>query len=347
MSESDEMAIPESEPGAAARHQKRAHHTRVLVVAFLAMLLVAGSLAYCQYWLWRPLGEGPAGPKIPRDAFARPWSTRPVLLVGLGDSITAGFGVPESHSYLGRLVENPKDEWPDMKDLCLGKVLPNLRVLNLAASGSTSLSLADKLGERLQRQDRDVLGIVVMTTGGNDLIHDYGRDLIRNPPREGAMYGATLQKAMPWIEAFQKRLDRILTLIEERFPGGCHIFLGDIYDPTDGIGDAASAGLPNWPDGLKILDGYNEIIHTCASRRANVHAVPIRAAFLGHGTHCAQFWREHYRSEDPTYWYGTNLEDPNVRGYDAIRRLFLLEMIKAAESIFAAPARSARDRAEK
>lgn len=331
MNESDETAIPEAEPRAAGRRQRRAHHTRMLVVMFLAMLLVAGSLAYCQYWLWRPPGDGPAGPRVSGEAFKRPWSNRPVLLVGLGDSITAGFGVPESHSYFGRLVENPKDEWPDMQGICLSRVLPNLRVLNLAASGSMSLDLADRLSERLPRQDRDVLGIVVMTTGGNDLIHNYGR----TPPKEGAMYGSTLRQAMPWIEAFQKRLDRILATIEERFPGGCHVYLGDIYDPTDGVGDGASAGLPNWPDGLKILDAYNDILHTCASRRANVHAVPIHAAFLGHGTHCAQFWRKNYRSEDPTYWYGTNLEDPNERGYDAIRRLFLLEIVKAAESMFA------------
>ncbi|HUT13256.1 MAG TPA: hypothetical protein VMY42_22395 [Thermoguttaceae bacterium] len=34
------------------------------------------------------------------------------------------------------------------------------------------------------------------------------------------------------------------------------------------------------------------------------------------------------RPEDPHYWYAQNLEDPNVRGYDAIRRLFLIEMAK-------------------
>jgi hypothetical protein len=26
------------------------------------------------------------------------------------------------------------------------------------------------------------------------------------------------------------------------------------------------------------------------------------------------------------YWYGSNLEDPDDRGYDAILRLFLIEM---------------------
>ena len=32
--------------------------------------------------------------------------------------------------------------------------------------------------------------------------------------------------------------------------------------------------------------------------------------------------------EDPYHWYFHNIEDPNPRGYDAIRRLFLLEMIR-------------------
>jgi len=49
----------------------------------------------------------------------------------------------------------------------------------------------------------------------------------------------------------------------------------------------------------------------------------------GHGIYCRQFWREHYRADDPHHWYGDNLEDPNHRGYDAIRRRFLIEIVKA------------------
>jgi hypothetical protein len=51
-------------------------------------------------------------------------------------------------------------------------------------------------------------------------------------------------------------------------------------------------------------------------------------AFLGHGVHCRKFWGAHYRSADPHYWYAPNLEDPNDRGYDAIRRVFLSEILK-------------------
>ena len=33
-----------------------------------------------------------------------------------------------------------------------------------------------------------------------------------------------------------------------------------------------------------------------------------------------------YRADDPHYWYYANIEDPNERGYDAIRRIFLNEI---------------------
>ncbi len=33
-----------------------------------------------------------------------------------------------------------------------------------------------------------------------------------------------------------------------------------------------------------------------------------------------------YDRTDPHYWYQDNLEDPNDRGYDALRRLFLREI---------------------
>ena len=40
-----------------------------------------------------------------------------------------------------------------------------------------------------------------------------------------------------------------------------------------------------------------------------------------------------YRAEDPHYWYAPNIEDPHNRGYDAIRRLFLLELIKLQDEL--------------
>jgi lysophospholipase L1-like esterase len=298
---------------------------RASVLLAIGLAAIAGALAYREFWLARPVGQGPAGS---REVFNRTWTDRPVVLLGVGDSITAGLGARSSdHSYFNRLARNPDDEFPDMRDLCLSSVLPNLTTKNLAVSGSTSLAHLETLTERLETQDPDVLGLVVMTTGGNDLIHYYGR----MPPREGAMYGATVAQAQPWIANFRARLEKMLDLLDARFPGGCHVFLADIYDPTDGVGDAPSVYLPTWADGTAIHAAYNEVIHSVAGQRKNVHLVPLHREFLGHGSHCRQFWRTNYRSEDPHYWFFENIEDPNDRGYDAIRRVFLNEIASVPE----------------
>jgi hypothetical protein len=55
--------------------------------------------------------------------------------------------------------------------------------------------------------------------------------------------------------------------------------------------------------------------------------------FRGHGIHSAQFWSAHYDAKDPHYWYYVNLEDPNERGYDVIRRLFLIQIAKTSDQL--------------
>ncbi|MFT7643413.1 MAG: lysophospholipase L1-like esterase [Pirellulaceae bacterium] len=299
---------------------KRWKHRRAILFLALGAIAICSVLVYQHYWLSRPVGEGPAGPSVQRVPFEKAWSDRRVLLFGIGDSVTAGLGARTiEHSYFNRLAKNPDDEFAELQGLCLSVVLPNLESKNMARSGSTSLAHLTILEEHFEQQDPDVLGLVVITTGGNDLIHNYGR----TPPREGAMYGSSLAQAKPWIVGFQKRLDRMLDILNQRFPGGCQVFLADIYDPTDGVGDAPSIYLPAWPDGLAIHAEYNKVIYKCTEQRDNVHLVSLYSEFLGHGSHCRQFWRSTYRSEDPHYWYFVNVEDPNDRGYDAIRRVFL------------------------
>ena len=297
---------------------------RLLFVFLVGATLVGGAAAYLYLGFSRPVGSGPAGPAVAKPAFADNWSTNEILVVGFGDSVTAGFGARKGYSYFDRLIANPPDEFRDMRGISLKAVFPNLHYTNLSQSGSTSLEHVEKQIPKLPTMSSDVMGIVVITTGGNDLIHNYGR----TPPREGAMYGATFDEAKPWIANFGERLDSMVKQIEKDFPGGCEIFLADIYDPTDGYGDIQRTGLPAWPDAPKILAAYNELIHSLAEKDRQVRVVNMREGFLGHGIHCTQFWSKHYDSKDPHYWYFSNLEDPNERGYDALRRLFLIEMQK-------------------
>jgi lysophospholipase L1-like esterase len=295
---------------------------RMMVIVAVGVSLIVLVLVVKYFWFQRPVGSGPAGPEVRRELFGKVWSAREVLLLGLGDSVTAGFGATRGHSYFDRLVANPADEFPDMIGVSLSAVFPKLKSRNLSVSGTTSIQHIEQQLPKLDETYADSPGIVVMTTGGNDIIHDYGR----SPACEGAMYGASTDQARPWIDAFEKRLGDMIDHIHGAFPQGCNIFLANIYDPTDGVGDIESAGLPPWPDGPAILRAYNEVIARCAATRPFVHLVDMHGAFLGHGIHCTQVWRAHYRWHDPHYWYYYNLEDPNDRGYDAIRRLFLLKM---------------------
>ena len=77
----------------------------------------------------------------------------------------------------------------------------------------------------------------------------------------------------------------------------------------------------------------NAVIRRVASQRDNVHVVSLYATFLGHGSHCRQFWRRHYDVSDPHYWFYDNIEDPNDRGYDAIRRVFLNGIIDTRDRL--------------
>jgi len=298
---------------------------RMLLLTVAALVSIGAVVAYIRYFLARPVGSGPAGPAVASEPFQQPWTKRPVLLLGAGDSITAGLGADHpSHSYFNRLAENPADEFTGMKGKSLSHVIPNLQMKNMAISGTTSLEHYNRLKQLGDPQPIDVFGLVVITTGGNDLIHSYGR----HKPREGAMYGATLPQAQPWIKNFETRLHAMVDMLMAHFPGGCQIYLADIYDPTDGVGDAPSVYLPDWPAGLAIHAAYNRVLHGVADSRKEVKLTPLHQHFLGHGSHCRQFWREHYQAADPHYWFYQNIEDPNDRGYDAIRRIYLNQITR-------------------
>ncbi len=306
-----------------SKSKPRIRLVRCILIAVATVGVPVAGFVYFNVYL--PHGKGPAGPDVPKEPFQKIWSVQKVLLLGIGDSITDGYGARDGYSYFDRLIKNPPDDTPEMTGKNLSLVFPNLKFLNIAVSGSTSFDHIKKV-QAFQKQPDNVLGIVVMTTGGNDLIHNYGK----RPPQEDAMYGATFEQAKPWIDNFSKRLDEMITQLKEKFPGGCQIFLANIYDPSDGTGNTNNwlTGLPSWPDGEKILIAYNKILADCASTYGYVHIVDIHSTFQGHGIHCRKLWIKNYRWRDPTYWYALNIEDPSERGYDALRRLFLNEMIR-------------------
>ncbi|MBK8206379.1 MAG: SGNH/GDSL hydrolase family protein [Planctomycetes bacterium] len=311
-------------------------HLRPVVVAVCSLFV---GLFYFVMRVPAPMGEGPAGPPVDRQAFAGTWSEQPVLLLSLGDSVSTGYGAPSGMGYVDLLQRNLDDAYPDMAGCELRKVLPNLKERRLAANSTNSLQHVRDI-QNLPVYGGDVFGIVCITTGGIDLIHKYGKA----KPREGAMYGADWATAELWIANFNARLDEMMLALKQKFPGGCVVLVATIYDPTDGVGDIENAGplfwLPAWKDGYPVHTAFNDAIKACAAKHDHVHVADIHAAMMGHGIHCRDEDNPHYDADDPSYWYWVNLEDPNRRGYDAIRRVFLNAIIRAlrAHRAFDVPA---------
>lgn len=309
-------------PGEAEVEKAGPRSRRRWLFSLTGAIVILGAVGFRYFVLARPVGSGPAGPAVNREDFSTPWTSRKVVLLGLGDSITQGLGASPGKSYFQRLVKNPADEFGDLRGISLSEVLPELETQNLSVAGMTSIECVDHQLPKLAVWPEDVFGVVVLTVGGNDVVHNYGR----TPPREGAMFGARLDETGEWKERFRERLETTGRRVRESFPGGCRIFIGDIYDPTDGDSDTVYAGLPAWDEGSAVLNSWNEVIREFSERHDDVSLVEIRRTFLGHGIHCTQFWHDAYRSDDPHYWFWDNLEDPNDRGYDAIRRAFLICM---------------------
>jgi len=283
------------------------------------------------WWVFRipaGMGNGPAGPQVSAAKFEKPWREGPVVLLALGDSVSTGFGAGPGLGYFDLLRKNRDDVYPEMRGLELSRVMPNISAMRLARDATNSMEHENVIN-CLPVASAETFGVVCITTGGIDLIHNYGR----SAPREGAMFGADIATARPWIENFERRLERMMETLAKKFPGGCAVFMATIFDPTDGEGDIENGGplfwISSWEGGYDVFNGFNDAFKRVDAKYAHVHLVDVHKVMLGHGIHCRHHDNPNYHEDDPTYWYYFNLEDPNRRGYDAIRRAFLNAMIEA------------------
>lgn len=243
---------------------KKSQHKQHLIRWWILLLVVIlaglpfGYLGRRVYLFTRtmnlPTGSGPAGPEVPDRYFNKVWSNANIVLIGIGDSITVGFGAQKNHGYFALLKNNDDEKYPSMTGKDLKSVLPNLASYNYAKNFTITQEHIDEQLIKMPVYPVGVKGIVVITSGGNDLIHDYGK----NPPRDNAMYGCSYEQGVIWAESLKQRLQILLEGVMSKFPNGCEIFMANIYDPTDGISDPHIAGLPRWPDAVKILKLVNQ-----------------------------------------------------------------------------------------
>lgn len=235
----------------------------------------------------------------------------PQRVVFLGDSITAGYGVPNpENAYVQLLLDNNEARWPDHAEADLGARFPELEVLDVSVSGATTDSL---IAVQLPRVDAawgpSVAGetLVVITIGGNDM-------------SEGTFSGDPAGAVDSVVANLEVIADHFLD--PARFPDGAYVYITNVYEPTDGTGqvDECFYGL----DLSAVIEEFERLLdESRALAEAQGWAwVDLRGHFLGHGFRYDEEgdWTD---EEDPTLWFQDDCIHPNPRGHHEIRRLFL------------------------
>jgi len=240
------------------------------------ILIAVGLLAIGATLAWRLYRSAPPTRSGPGRGSRRPPSPGgnlvggAVLLIGLGDSVTAGYGASPDHSYFGRLVSNPRMNSGD-EGICLKSVFP------------TQSDQLQRLRHHFGRARRGAAaetrkggpgnaGIVVMTTGGNDLIHNYGRS---PRARERCMGRGSRKRSLdrPLREALHGMFGR-----SKSCSRGCHV-----SSPTSSIPRTASAtsrtrAFPVARRGA-VLHATNDVLRRSAAMFPFVHVVSVHDAF--------------------------------------------------------------------
>lgn len=269
---------------------------------------------------------------LPEELVAWIAAESPVLLLGMGDSVTRGYGASDPSRSTFRLVE------AQLAGKLRGRAGFRFLSRNLAVDGSTSCDHLQDQVPLLRRKMKDLLEVVaatgedprrwnerlrvviLVTSGGNDILHGAGEPA----PSPCAMYGCTATAGRAWSIGFGRRLESLVTALDISFPGRFRLYLGNVFDPTDGTGDIDELGrivpgarqLPPWTtgkaEGLSVLATWNAVIARVTRGRPEARLVDLHGLFMGRGLTAA---REGRMEE---YVYDPILEDPNDLGHRLI-----------------------------
>lgn len=220
--------------------------------------------------------------------------------MALGDSISVDdYAGGPGRGGASLLARNRDDDFPAWRGFDLSDRPFHL----LAMDGATSRSLVEQQIPRLERSGVQP-SVVTLTIGGNDVLGSYGDTAGALRAADGAVTRAG------------EALDRLRRL------GGAttRLVLGTVYDPSDGTADAASVGLPPWPEAVEVLAYLNTALRRLAVRHGAAVA-DIHAKFLGHGLRVGDPGQPNARPSDLDLWF-CNVIEPNAWGASAVREAF-------------------------
>ncbi len=237
----------------------------------------------------------------------------PARVVYLGDSITAGNGASTPMlTYVHLLKKNDDDVWPDSAELDLTGLFGELPdIVDVSLAGATTSSMVSQQLPNLTEELGDSVAgstVVIVTIAGNDV-----QRLLYNTSGTDAAIETILEKLGDLYDYFEDA---------ERFPDGAFIYLANVYEPSDGVGQADECfyGM-NLEKVLPSLDAVNAATRAQAEERG-VAWIDLRGHFLGHGFNGDDSENVYYEVDDPSLWFADDCIHPNDRGHHELRRLF-------------------------
>lgn len=241
----------------------------------------------------------------------------PARVIFMGDSITAGYGASKNKlAYPALLQDNDDKTWAGFEDFDFpGLYGATPEVVDVSVPGATTGSM---VGQQLPNVT-DAVGdsvsgptAVVVTIVGNDV-----QAVMLTPDKVDASI-ATITENMG--EFYDYYADTT------RFPDGVRIYLANVYEPSDGVGQADECfyGL-NLEKALPALDAINAATLAQAQERGAAW-LDMHGHFLGHGYNGDDPENAYYQADDPSLWFADDCIHPNDRGHHEIRRLFWYAM---------------------
>lgn len=182
------------------------------------------------------------------------------------------------------------------------------------------LLAGDQLSECYPEDERNLITLTIMTSGGNDLV-GMGRDWFD---------GVTLDELWPAAEAsVAHKRDSLQWMTDPKnFPNGHFVVFADIYDPSDGTGnfdDCALAGAAGFDD---VLIPPDEIMHYLQRSYAELAVetgtdmIFNHKEFCGRGHSAADPEARCYRGAGSPVWFDFTCSHPNPDGHSHLADVF-------------------------
>lgn len=236
-------------------------------------------------------------------------------ILNLGDSITISlypeldakerYGKDLKGLGAGDLLHKNNDEvFPELTGLDLNTFYPGSQHFNLAQDGATIPGVYNQIRHSYKLVDPQVVDLITLTIGGNDLLQAYAK---------AKTVDALDERAIEIEDNFNALVDHL----KATYPNAT-LILNSVYDPTDG-----TALMPGRKDKLplEILWEFNRAVDEKSDSGRSIF-VDIHDLFMNYGVKMMYPDGKTLKNKNGYYWHHSIIE-PNIFGASALRMAWL------------------------